>query len=445
MINLKTVIGKTEKNYQNIYEKISAYKFVKFYRLYFQKYNSIRTIARFIMERYLKLHLFFSHRIFHRGNVRKHNIINLKNYLSKHHMEATTIFDAEKIKTPPPICNSIKSEIVLTPPGHDYDFPDIYLAELSEIDIEGRSNIIFKDNFAVVHDLFDVDRDLTSEELHGRYRLDVNKLELFRTANKLPDHTFAKAAIFCDACSPNWAHWLTEVLPRIVAFCTLKEYRDVPLIIDDNLHPNILETLSVFVGEDRKIFAIPPHGWCRVRDAYVVSVCGYTPFDRRVPTLKPSNHGMFNSSVLSLMQSKALSFCDQNPPSETPKKIFLRRNSNYRKLENSAEIEAVLSEYGYVPVDPEKLDFLQQVALFSQADCIIGPTGAAFANMVFCKPDTKITILIARSNVVPYWYWQNMACAGGKTVEYVLSEEMYQNEVHSAFSVNIAELIVGNI
>ena len=145
------------------------------------------------------------------------------------------------------------------------------------------------------------------------------------------------------------------------------------------------------------------------------------------------------------MQSKALSVLDQNPPSETPKKIFLRRNSNYRKLENSAEIEAVLSEYGYVVVDPEKLDFLQQVALFSQADSIIGPTGAAFANVVFCKPDTKITILITRSNVVPYWYWQNMACASGKTVEYVLSEKMYQNEIHSDFTVNAAELIVRQI
>ena len=123
-------------------------------------------------------------------------------------MGAIIIFDAEKIKTPPPICNSIKSEIVLTPSGQDPNFPDIYLAKLSEVDIEGRSNIIFKDNFAVVHDLYDVDRDLTSEELHGRHRLDVNKRELFRTASKLPDNTFEKAAIFCDACAPNWAHWL---------------------------------------------------------------------------------------------------------------------------------------------------------------------------------------------------------------------------------------------
>ena len=37
-----------------------------------------------------------------------------------------------------------------------------------------------------------------------------------------------------------------------------------------------------------------------------------------------------------------------------------------------------------------QLSFKNQIHLFNNAKIIIGPHGAAFANLVFCKPQTKV-------------------------------------------------------
>ena len=79
-----------------------------------------------------------------------------------------------------------------------------------------------------------------------------------------------------------------------------------------------------------------------------------------------------------------------------PEKIFLRRNSGTRKVANASVIEKLLVDQGYVIVEPEKLMFLQQVQLFSNAKTIVGSSGAGLANIIFCPPTTEISIFISK-------------------------------------------------
>ena len=43
---------------------------------------------------------------------------------------------------------------------------------------------------------------------------------------------------------------------------------------------------------------------------------------------------------------------------------------------------------------PEKLPFKKQIYLFKKASVILGAHGAAFTNIIFCKPGTKIIEII---------------------------------------------------
>ena len=49
-----------------------------------------------------------------------------------------------------------------------------------------------------------------------------------------------------------------------------------------------------------------------------------------------------------------------------------------------------MQEKGFELVATELLSFKEQVRLFSEADIIVGPSGAAFANIIFCQPGTKV-------------------------------------------------------
>jgi hypothetical protein len=75
------------------------------------------------------------------------------------------------------------------------------------------------------------------------------------------------------------------------------------------------------------------------------------------------------------------------PAHEPGRRLYLsRRNSRQRRVENEAEVIAMLSARGFEEVVAENLSFDQQVDLFSRASAIVAPHGAGLANIAFMPP-----------------------------------------------------------
>ena len=54
------------------------------------------------------------------------------------------------------------------------------------------------------------------------------------------------------------------------------------------------------------------------------------------------------------------------------------------------EIETFLKSKGFKILKLSELSFLNQITIFNNAKFIVGPHGAGFANLIFCKKNTKI-------------------------------------------------------
>ena len=347
------------------------------------------------------------------------------------------VFEAARVDTPPPKVFPTEGQAFLVSPHDYYEFPPIYVSQISNAEVYGGTNLVFTSDTVVCHDLYDFKRDYTSEELHGRHVVDPkkNRIKLLNW-DAAPEH-MPVAATFLDACAPNYAHWLTEVLPRIAAFCSVEQYADIPIIVDDGLHRNIMESLALVVGSDREIITVPVGRAINVGILYVTSLTGYVPFERRNAKLAGHSHGLFSSLAFEWLHKRLLSFGDKFPLQDFPRKIYLRRKSGGRKITNANEIEELLVDNGYVIVEPEKLTFLQQLSLFSSVDEIVAPSGAALANLIFSPPDVRVHILIGKYDGTSYWYWQNMAFASGKQVVYSLGEvSNSQSTIHSDFVID---------
>lgn len=57
---------------------------------------------------------------------------------------------------------------------------------------------------------------------------------------------------------------------------------------------------------------------------------------------------------------------------------------------NEIEVETLLSQKGYQIAQLSKLSLTEQMSLLHQADVIVAPHGAGLANLIFCRPGTKI-------------------------------------------------------
>ena len=79
------------------------------------------------------------------------------------------------------------------------------------------------------------------------------------------------------------------------------------------------------------------------------------------------------------------------------KKIFLDRSQsiyNHCQIENPNDLTILIKKNNFGIYRPEKIPFKKQIFLFKNASVIIGAHGAAFTNIIFCKPNTKIIEII---------------------------------------------------
>ncbi len=272
------------------------------------------------------------------------------------------------LKTPVPVAFPEKSRAVLVSPHEGYVFPEIFVTTVRNAAIYGGTNLVCVGGEVIHHNLYDFVRDYTSEELHGRTAIDPKRLRVRWLLRDPEPERVESAAVFVDACAPNYAHWLTEVLPRVALFCREERYAGVPLVVNDGLHRNLVESLRMITRGTRRIIMLPIGRAIVASELFLTSVAGYVPFERRNTRLSGHSHGVFSPVAFAEMRRSLVEAAQARPSPDWPKKIYLRRNSGVRKVLNSTEIERALVARGYAVIEPEKLSFIQQVQLFSRAE-----------------------------------------------------------------------------
>jgi len=322
------------------------------------------------------------------------------------------IYEAERVEGERPLVYPQGDRALFGDAPLSYAFPAVSVTTLRHVVLRGKSNMLTPPEAIVRHDLIDPALAVTPEEFYGRLMVSREH----GSAAWGPGDPFAvdylpEAAAFTDGVAFNYAHWLTEVLPRIAAFVR-EAPAPVPLIIDSDLHPNILRSLAL-VAPDAELYRLAPHELVRVGVLYNVSVAGHVPFKLLEQPVETIVHGLFGAQALRGAVAQVRAAIPGADAAGSRPKLLVRRNAALRRVLNEPAVEAALVARGFQVIEPERLSFEQQVAAFSGAGMIVGATGAAMANLVFCRPDCPIVVMVPRFRHMSYWYWRHMAAAAG--------------------------------
>lgn len=88
---------------------------------------------------------------------------------------------------------------------------------------------------------------------------------------------------------------------------------------------------------------------------------------------------------------------------DAPKRIYVsRETAAERRVENRDALEEVLAAYDFESLRPESYSLPEQIALFSEAEAVMGPTGAGMVNAVFADDISLITLY--GSDTHPIYY-----------------------------------------
>lgn len=331
-----------------------------------------------------------------------------------------------------------------------YVFPEVTLTAFRNMAVRGASNFLTARDAILTHDLLDLHRDMPPEFAHRRLAITRNRrLAAWENAPS-SSADVPEAAVFTDHTALNYAHWLTEVLPRIAAFVRDPAARRTPLLLDVGLHDNLVRSIGLLAREG-VMLRLRADGVARVGVSHHVSVAGYVPYSQWPrDDMRMSGHGRFSPPALREMVRELRSVVPHSS-GDAPPNVFVRRTSRSRRLLNESDIEAALVARGFVAVEPEKLSFEEQVRLYGQARLVVGASGAAMANLIFCQPDCTAVVLVPRFAHLAHRYWNNMALAAGagRVIHVTGPQETVHEDPRSAlaphqnFTVELTDVLAG--
>ena len=191
--------------------------------------------------------------------------------------------------------------------------------------------------------------------------------------------------IYSESAKDNYWHWIFDVLPKIAIF----EKKINLNKIDYLLFPEIknrfqIETLDAFkIPQNKRISGFK---YNHIYSKKIIS-CDH-PFNKK--NIKndhqklPKWIGDWYKTIIKLNKIKRKKKMD---------KIYIDRSDSkniFRTIINEEELKKFLASKSFKIVQLSKMSFLSQVKLFYNASCVVGLHGAGFANLVFCRPKTKV-------------------------------------------------------
>jgi capsular polysaccharide biosynthesis protein len=196
----------------------------------------------------------------------------------------------------------------------------------------------------------------------------------------------------------NYHHWLIDLLPRIGA----AERAGFPVASFDHVILN--HANRAYQWETLQQLGIRREQVVQVNPALRLQ-----PDELVIPSLKKSNEQMPSEHVRYLRRN----FLPGKAPSRRrTRRIFLsRKDAPSRRLRNEAAAFELLQGCGFELVCLSGWSITRQAELFAEAEVIAGPSGAAFANLVFANPGTRV-IEFASPNWLTVYHWMISARRG---------------------------------
>jgi hypothetical protein len=200
-----------------------------------------------------------------------------------------------------------------------------------------------------------------------------------------PRRHVPRVASLMHRLAANYYHFLTIVAPRAALLDSAGVPADVPLAVSAKLASQryFREAVDLGIFAGRQIVPVDA-------EEVLASDELYLPRD---------GDPLAGSGEIGRRLARA--------PARGGRRLFVDRGAaaqNGRRLLNRAEVVARLAPLGFEAVDPGALPLAEQIALFSSADVIVAPHGAALTNVMFMPVGGRVVEIYSSSHLEPCFF-----------------------------------------
>lgn len=228
-----------------------------------------------------------------------------------------------------------------------------------------------------------------------------------------------KGLLISGGSEVNYYHWVLEILSQLQFIRELpSQYDDFPVLISGNSQ-NIpaIKAFIEAIGIARPIVFLKNIASYCVADLLLISAPNNYITNFKGSAYSLAEYSFARPESIMFLRQKALTLSAGVARDTLPKRVFLGRKGFLRPY-NQAEILALLEPAGFVCVYMEEQDIHRQVAIMANADVIIGPTGAAWTNIIFACEGAKALCWMAKE-VGEVSCFSNLAAIVGVDMDYI--------------------------
>ena len=190
----------------------------------------------------------------------------------------------------------------------------------------------------------------------------------------------------------NYFHWLYDILPKINICSKNYDLQKIDYLYVSKLEKYQKSTLKILGYDNLRIIDSNKNRHIQADEI----VCSEHPWYKKGFILKEAKN--LPEWIVKWLGN---TFINHGKQFNCNDKIFIDRSDSafsHCKFINNEEIIKFLENEGFTSYKIGQLSFEKQIYLFNNAKIIIGAHGAGFANLAFCKKNTKIIEIKPKSH-----------------------------------------------
>lgn len=269
--------------------------------------------------------------------------------------------------------------------------PEIYYCEIKQAEIIGETSLVLV-NKNCLYDALVYDTDKRYDLVFSSLRKIISNYIIIETQRNIKS---IECAIFLlGFASYNYYHLTVEILSRLAYIDSFPEYQEWPILID-RIAFNVPQYKALVESVNTRkhpIIIIEPKEKVLVKRLVYISYNTWMPINVKSREMIRTNDFMIAESGLINIRTKVLHTKEKILPF---RKLFIsRKNTKTLRLKNEMEVRKLFVEAGFEVIYTEEMSLEEQVRYFSEARCVVGTSGGALTNIVYCQRDTLLICII---------------------------------------------------
>lgn len=250
---------------------------------------------------------------------------------------------------------------------------------------------------------------------------------------------FGNVYSLCGVYSDVWSHFMLQYLVKLYSILQLPKdvLSDLTILTPNYTDAHIQEVVNRFISQhlpNAKLATLAKNEMASCKQLYwmdnttdmIEHVSYVCPFDMITPAY-----------VAQQMRQFFIPSIESNTTEGV--KLYITRHGQWRNMTNNDEVEAYFKSIGFQVIEAHKLDYDSKIRLFQNAKEIVGPYSSGFANLVFCRPGTKVLIFsnVQRTleNFLAF-YVQNFQL----DAMYVTGKDQTPSDPDSPFTISLSRI-----